>query len=128
MNKSIKDRLEKEIEDLLIELEGFTPDQKEYTVTMEAINSLYATLNKEKTLELEDRKLSVEYADKDLQLKTLNDSKIWNAAKTGLELVGIVAPLVFYGVWMNRGLQFEEEGSFTSTTFKGLIGKFKPTK
>lgn len=67
-------------------------------------------------------------ADRDIQLSTLKDSKIWNAAKTGIEVVGVIAPLVFYGIWMNRGLQFEEEGSFTSQTFKGLIGKFKPNK
>lgn len=66
-------------------------------------------------------------ADRDLQSKTLTDSKIWNVAKTSVEIAGIVIPIVFYGVWMKRGLKFEEEGCFTSATFKGLIGKFKPT-
>lgn len=46
----------------------------------------------------------------------------------GLDTAGIVVPLIFYGVWMNRGLKFEKDGTFTSTTFKNLIHFFKPTK
>ena len=46
----------------------------------------------------------------------------------GLEAAGIVLPLIFYGTWMRRGFKFEENGTFTSTTFRSLFGKFKPTK
>ena len=45
----------------------------------------------------------------------------------GLQALGIVLPLSFYAVWMKRGLQFEETGSFTSKTFQGLTKFFKPT-
>ena len=48
--------------------------------------------------------------------------------KIGVASAEIILPLVFYAAWMNKGFQFEETGAFTSTTFKGLIGKFKPTK
>ena len=48
--------------------------------------------------------------------------------KIGLETMGIVLPLIFYGMWMKRGLKFEETGTFTSTTFRNLFGKFRPTK
>ena len=48
--------------------------------------------------------------------------------KIGLETRGIVLPLIFYGMWMKRGLKFEETGTFTSTTFRNLFGKFRPTK
>lgn len=43
-------------------------------------------------------------------------------------LTGAVLPLVFYGRWMNKGLEFEKTGTFTSQTFKGLISRFKTTK
>jgi len=48
--------------------------------------------------------------------------------KIGIAMAEIVLPLGFYAIWMKRGFKFEETGAFTSTTFKGLIGKFKPTK
>ena len=46
---------------------------------------------------------------------------------TNVQALGIVLPLSFYAVWMKRGLQFEETGSFTSKTFQGLTKFFKPT-
>ena len=46
----------------------------------------------------------------------------------GLDVAGLILPLIFYGVWMRRGFKFEEEGTFTSTTFRGLFNRFKPTK
>jgi hypothetical protein len=48
--------------------------------------------------------------------------------KLGTEAAGIVLPLVFYAVWMNRGFKFEEDGTYTSTTFRGLFSRFRPTK
>lgn len=48
--------------------------------------------------------------------------------RIGLEMAGLVLPLMFYATWMKQGFKFEESGTFTSTTFKGLFNKFKPTK
>lgn len=45
-----------------------------------------------------------------------------------LEGASIVLPLGFYGIWMKRGLKFEESGTFTSNTFRGLISNFKPRR
>ena len=35
---------------------------------------------------------------------------------------------MFYAAWMKRGFKFEENGTYTSTTFRGLFNRFKPTK
>ena len=48
--------------------------------------------------------------------------------KLGIEAAGIILPLVLYAVWMRRGFKFEETGTFTSTTFRGLFNRFRPTK
>ena len=48
--------------------------------------------------------------------------------KLGIEAAGIVLPLIFYATWMRRGFKFEETGTYTSTTFRGLFNRFKPTK
>lgn len=48
--------------------------------------------------------------------------------KLGVDVAGIILPLIFYGVWMGRGFEFEKTGTFTSQTFKGLFGRFRPTR
>ena len=101
------------------------PGTKEFDDITKAIDALYATLNKEKSLMLEEVKIE---NDLELQRDVNKDNKILSAIKCGIDIAGITLPLIFYGIWMNRGLEFEKEGSFTSATFKGLLGKFKPTK
>lgn len=125
MNKEIIELMESEIITLIKELSMHQPGTKEYDDITKAIDALYATLNKEKSLMLEEVKIE---NDLELQRNVNKDNKILSAIKCGIDIAGIVLPLAFYGVWMNRGLEFEKEGSFTSATFKGLLGKFKPTK
>lgn len=48
--------------------------------------------------------------------------------RVGIEAAGIVVPIVFYAVWMKKGFKFEETGTFTSQTFRGLFNRFRPTK
>lgn len=48
--------------------------------------------------------------------------------RVGIAAAEIVLPLIFYGRWMNKGFKFEKDGTFTSTTFRGLFSKFRPTK
>ena len=48
--------------------------------------------------------------------------------RLGIEVAGIILPLIFYAAWMKRGFRFEENGTFTSTTFRGLFNRFKPTR
>ena len=125
MNKEIIELMEREIITLIKELSMHHPGTKEYDDITKAIDSLYTTLNKEKSLMLEEVKIE---NDSELQRNVNKDNKLLTAVKYGIDIAGIVLPLAFYGVWMNRGLEFEKEGSFTSATFKGLLGKFKPTK
>lgn len=119
------EKVENEIERLLEELGKVDPSSEEYKEITQRIGNLYENLNKESELELNRFKLEEDSLSK---FRELRQSKLFDGLKVGVEIASLIAPLVFYGVWMNRGLQFEEEGSFTSTTFKGLIGKFKPTK
>jgi len=48
--------------------------------------------------------------------------------RLGVEAASIILPLIFYAAWMKRGFRFEETGTYTSTTFRGLFNRFKPTK
>ena len=48
--------------------------------------------------------------------------------KLGMETEGLILQLLFYAIWMRKGFKFEESGTFTSTTFRGLFSRFRPTK
>lgn len=66
--------------------------------------------------------------DEDATLKAfqLDENTLDRYAKIGIAAAELVLPLMFYGVWMRRGLRFEETGTFTSQTFKNLFNRFKP--
>ena len=110
----------------------------------DAWNRLNAEKEKaEKELELKNAQFEKELAIKKAQLeleikaqedeakekqKELTDQKIVKIISFGIDAAGILIPIMFYNAWMNRGFKFEETGTFTSTTFRGLFGKFKPTR
>ena len=48
--------------------------------------------------------------------------------RLGIAAAEIILPLIFYASWMRKGFKFEESGTFTSTTFRGLFNRFRPTK
>ena len=48
--------------------------------------------------------------------------------RVGVAAAELIIPLMFYGLWMNKGFKFEETGVLSSSTFKGLIKYFRPTK
>ena len=58
----------------------------------------------------------------------LDEQRKDRAVKIALELTGLIVPLICYGIWVNKGLEFEKNGTFTSSVFRGLINRFKPTK
>ncbi len=58
----------------------------------------------------------------------LNEQTKDRYLRLGVEILGVTLPLVFYAAWMTKGFEFEKEGVITSSTFKGLINRFKTTK
>lgn len=136
MNEEIKELLEKEIEREIQNLQSLTPGSKEHAEAVESLTKLYKSNidgvrlegefaeSYEKTC-IEKKKMEDEREQKVKQLIEQNKDR-WT--RLGVDVAQIVLPLVFYGVWMKRGFKFEESGTFTSNTFKGLIGKFKPTR
>ena len=93
-------KLKGEIERDFDHLAALEPYDEKYAKTTENLNQLYDLKNRED--------------------KNLTDLIVG--------LLGIGLPLVFYGIWMKRGFKFEENGVYTSTTFRGLFNRFKPTK
>jgi len=62
------------------------------------------------------------------RLKIEEESRKDRFLRIGVEAAGIILPLIFYGIWLRRGFKFEETGTYTSTTFRSLFNKFRPTR
>ena len=90
------------------------------------------TKHKDAELTLKERELDGKEADRDreetFQKRQARDQMVDRCVRAGVAVGELVLPLVFYGIWMNKGFKFEETGSFTSTTFKNLLNRFRPTK
>lgn len=126
----IKDLLEEEIRSEFEKLKSLSPGSKEHSEAVEAMVKLYK-LNIDET---ENNRAFMERSDRDVdrereyqvKLMELNEAK-WNRYfRFGAEMAGVTLPLLFYGIWMKKGFKFEETGTFTSTTFRGLFSKFRP--
>ncbi len=83
-------------------------------------------------LALKEREANGKDADRaregDAAKQQIRENKIDRCVKIGVAVGELALPLAFYGLWMRRGFEFEKTGSFTSTTFKNLLNRFRPTK
>lgn len=90
------------------------------------INNLNSASNKDEKSEV-IKNLAALYKLR-IEAFQLDENTLDRYAKIGIAAAELVLPLIFYGVWMSRGLRFEETGTFTSQTFKNLFNRFKPTR
>ena len=129
MDEEIRDLLGEEIKTEIRDLSTFEPGSKEKSIAIEDLAKLYK-LRIDETRNEWDFNEKYESRDSDIQFKKdqLEEQVKDRYFRLGLEVAGIVLPLIFYAVWMKRGFRFEETGTFTSTTFRGLFNRFKPTK
>ena len=131
--RSSKELLEENLVSVLNEL---NLDSEDYKDKAETIAKLYKLKIEEWRVELEakdkadrlkfekEQKNQEEFNQQD-QITRDEKERWW---RRGLEIAGIVVPIAFYGVWMKKGFKFEETGTITSSTFRGLTKFFRPTK
>ena len=108
-----------DIEDKRIEIENKTNIKKIENDFM--INN--RKLDIEEISGNESLKLKSKELAQEIIRDTMNDKV--KLIDLGVQAAGIILPIIFYGSWMNKGLEFEKSGTFTSNTFKSLISKFK---
>jgi hypothetical protein len=110
---------------------------QDYEINKDKIQ-IEITKNKD-NLHLETRKIDnaeiknnsdVDLKNKELDLNAKHDieQRRDRVIKVLVDGATVIVPIIFYNVWMNRGFEFEETGTFTSNTFKNLFNKFKPGK
>ena len=143
MDDKIREMLNDEIETHLVEMEARRPGEKEHAEIVKSLETLYQ-------LRIEEMRIEKEYEEKEarrimegdqfdcntidadresaLKKRQFFNDRIVGYIGLGVTVLGILAPIAFNNVWMNKGLKFEEEGSFTSPVFRGLWSKFRPTK
>ena len=109
MGEEIKNLLEEEIKNEIENLASLEPGSEKHSTAVESLAKLYK-------VKLDEDKTSMEYNVKDRYVKI------------GIAAAELVLPLTFYAFWMRKGFKFEEKGTYTSTTFRGLFSRFKPTK
>lgn len=108
-----------DIEDKRIEIENKTNIKKIENDFM--INN--RKLDIEEISGNESLKLKSKELAQEIIRDTMNDKV--KLIDLGVQVAGIILPIMFYGSWMKKGLEFEKSGTFTSNTFKSLISKFK---
>lgn len=143
MDEQIRQALADEILSQLNNLSTLDPGSKEQQTAVENVTKLYR-------LGLEDAKTDTDYDEKvrrremdeqheqnelDKQTREEQFKKDQLAEqikdryfRLGIGVAEIVLPLIFYATWMKKGFKFEETGTYTSTTFRGLFNRFRPTK
>lgn len=129
MDEEIRKLLEEEIKREIRDLSTLEPGSKEKSTAIEDLAKLYR-LRIEETRNEWDFNEKYESRDSDMQFKKnqLEEQVKDRYFRLGVEAAGIILPLIFYAVWMKRGFKFEETGTYTSTTFRGLFNRFRPTK
>lgn len=152
--EEIKELLDEEIANEIKDLSQFNSGTEEKSQAVNDLAVLYKLKIEETKVGMDfDEKRERRKMDKDIHLKdgAFKEQQIYNDNRVhenddrikrdqlaeqvkdrymrlGIAAAEIILPLIFYSVWMKRGFKFEEEGTYTSTTFKGLFNKFKPTK
>ena len=125
----IRDLLGEEIKEEIQNLSTLESGSKEKSTAIEDLAKLYRLRIEElkNDGDLSEKYYSREYEEQ-LKKDQLSEQVKDRYFRLGVEAAGIVLPLIFYAAWMKRGFKFEENGTFTSTTFRGLFNRFKPTK
>ena len=134
--------LDETIETEVQNLKSFNGDGKERSAAIDDIVALYKlhideiktevdAEEKRERRSMERTRQENERADHDREeaykQRQLKEQSIDRYVKVGIAAAELIAPLIFYAVWMRRGFKFEETGTFGSTTFRNLFNRFKPT-
>lgn len=129
MGEEIKDLLGEEIKTEIRDLSTLEPGSKEKSTAIDDLAKLYRLRIEETKNEWDfNEKYDTRESDNILKKDQLEEQVKDRYFRFGVEAAGIILPMIFYATWMKRGFRFEETGTYTSTTFRGLFNRFKPTK
>lgn len=129
MDEEIKEMLGEEIKAGLSDLSSLETGSKEKSEAIDDLVKLYKLKIEESKAEMDYLKEIDEHERSDqTKREQLSEQVKDRYFKLGVAAAELVLPLMFYAAWMKRGFQFEKDGTYTSTTFRGLFNRFRPTK
>lgn len=136
MNENINELLDEEIAAEIRSISEMKDGSTEKSKAIDDLATLYKLrIEENRNLweadEKYDRRKMEEEAglrDEDIKRTQISEQIKDRYFKVGIAAAELMIPLAFYGIWMNKGFKFEETGAYTSTTFKGLFNRFRPTK
>lgn len=136
MDEEIKDLLDEGIKSQIKMISNMDIEDENYSKLVDGLVKFHKLRIEEmkSITDLEDRTYKRETdertneLDERIRQDQLSEQKKERYIRIGLDVAGLLVPIMFYSVWMRKGLKFEETGTFTSTTFRGLFGHFKPTR
>ena len=110
-------------------LSDLQPGSKDKAAAINELALLYRLKIEETKNELEaDERQKSCLMDERLKRDQLREQVRDRYFRAGVDAAAIVLPLMFYAFWMRRGFEFEKTGAYTSTTFRGLMNRFRPAK
>ncbi len=129
MDEKIKTMLEGEIKDQIENLSSLEIGSEKHSKAVDNLAKLYRLkLDEDKVLMESVEKSENRENEAEIRCAQLEESVKDRYIRLGIAMAELILPLMFYAVWMRRGFKFEENGTYTSTTFRGLFSRFRPTK
>ena len=132
MPENVREELAEQVLAQLVAITQFEPGTEEATTAVKNAATLYEVALKEMKMDNEWNDISnrAEHErllrEKEVYLKEkeLEEKKISRRYELGVNIAGIILPIAFYSIWMDRGFEFERKGVFTSSMFRGLANNF----
>lgn len=75
-----------------------------------------------------DKEMQAKIHERELKEQELKELKFDRWYRTGLAVFEIVATIIAYNCWTNKGFRFEEEGTIRSNTTKNIFMRAKKPK
>lgn len=129
MDEEIKRLLDEEIKSQIKGLSDLEAGSDKKSTAVDDLAKLYKLKFDEYRAELNfDENIRNRTTEDDFNREQLAEQVKDRYFKLGTAAAELILPLIFYACWMRKGFKFEENGTFTSTTFRGLFNRFKPGK
>lgn len=134
--KNIEELLSEEIARQIKDLSLLESGSKEKSMAIDELAILYKLRIEENKSEWDaDEKYNSRVADNEakerdekLKQRQIDEQVKDRYFKAGIAGAELLLPLIFYGIWMNKGFRFEETGTISSQVFRNLINRFRPTR
>lgn len=117
--------LDEAIEREIMNLRNYRVNSEERSDTINSLTQLYKLRIEEEKIEQELAISARDEAMKQAELESKARDRLFNI---GLQIGLTGLSLIAYNAWLNRGLKFQETGTFTDPMTRNLLSRIVPIK